>query len=58
MLIGSIVSFILGLPLYGKIVLVALVCLIVFAIVKKFIKLAIYVAAFVILILVIMKLVN
>jgi hypothetical protein len=48
--------FIAALPLYGKLVLLALVAIVIFAILKKFVKLAIYIAALTILVLEILKL--
>lgn len=51
-------EWILGLPLIAKIIIVALALGILGTIFKRFIKLAIYLAAFIILIIVILKLLG
>lgn len=58
MILASLFTFLLALPVWAKIVLVLLVVGFIFAAIKKFVKLAIYMAVLAILILVIMKFVG
>ena len=58
MILASVITFLLALPVWAKIVLVFLAIGLVFAIIEKFVKLAIYLAVLAILVLVILKFLN
>ena len=52
----EIMTFFYGLPSYGKIIIISILIVIIFALLKKFIKFAIYLALLTILLIVIFKL--